>query len=187
MAGEYVALLGPDDFQRETDLGNDASVSLVLAPGESSQTGASGDIRGLSLPRYKTSGQAAYGYTALFRIPANLTLTTGLTFDVYLSDDGKNSLDLGKAVEIGLTLKRLAAGATLDADSGAAAEVTAAVTLASASGEVAIGTVAIANAALPAGVAVGDLLLVRLRRVGTSSGDTCPGRAILYALAVQNT
>jgi hypothetical protein len=193
MASETVASLGPLDFLRETDLGNDMSVSLVLAPGEaSSQPGTSGvpagDIRGLSLPKYKTSGQQAYGYTATFRIPANLTMGTGLTFKVYLTDDGSNSVDLGKNISFGITLKRLAANATDDVDVSAAAEVITACTLSSGTAGVSITSIAIATASLPTSTAVGDLLLIRVRRKGSdSTNDTCSGRVILLRVEAQNT
>jgi hypothetical protein len=185
MASESVASLGPLDFQRETDWGGDVSTQLVSGSGESAQP-AGPDIRGLSLPKYVLSGRGSYGYTATFRIPANLTLATGLTFKVYLTDDGANARDLGSIVVIGLTIKRLAANANLDVDSGAA-EVTANATLSSTPGGVSIPSIAIANAALPASTAVGDLLLMRIRRVGSSVSDTAPGRAVLHRVEVQNT
>lgn len=188
MASEFVASLRPCDFQRETDLGNDPSVALVLTPGEADQSGTTaGDIRGLSLPRFVRGNVQNYGYTTTFRIPASLTLATGLTFKVYLSDDGKNAGDLGKAVELGITLKRLAADATEDVDVSAATEVTATATLSSTSGGISITSIAIANAALPASTAVGDLLLMRLRRIGANASDTCQGRALLIHCDVQNT
>ena len=193
MASEFVATLRPQDFQRETDLGNDGSVSLVLAPGEALGSAGgtnvpSGDIRGLSLPRYLTATNVAhYGYVALFRIPASLTMGTGLTFKVYLTDDGRNAADLGLVVAVGIGLKRLAANATDDEDVGGATEVITPCTLSTTSSGVSITSIAIATAALPASAAVGDLLLLRIRRVGTNSGDTCGGRAILLQVEVQNT
>jgi len=189
MASEMVASLGPFDFQPERELGNEYAAQLVSAPGEFTQTATpAGDVRGLGLNGYKTATNlVAYGYTALFRIPANLTLATGLTFKVYLTDDGANAVDLGKVVKIGLTIKRLAADATDDVDVSAATEVTASATLSSTSAGVSITSVAIANAALPASTAVGDLLLLRLRRIATNASDTCPGRPILLRVEVQNT
>lgn len=188
MASELVASLGPRDFDRETDLGNEAGLVMVLSPGEGNP-GATlqCDIRALPLPKYQRGNLVSYGYTTAFRIPANLTMGTGLTFKFYLSDDGQNSADLGKVVKVGLTLKRMAADATWTLESGAATEVTATITLSSTASGVAIGSVAIANASLPASAAVGDLLLMRVRRIGSDPADTCQGRALLYRAEVQNT
>lgn len=188
MASELVASLGPLDFQRETDLGNDPSVVVCLSPGEGNPGGSpAGDIRGLSLPKYVRGSLTAYGYTTAFRIPGNLTMGTGLTFKIYVSDDGQNAIDLGTVIVLGVTLKRLAANATLDVDTGGATEQTVNITLSSTSAGVAIGSLAIASANLPTSLAVGDLVLMRIRRVGTSTSDTCPGRALCYRVEVQNT
>lgn len=189
MASEFAGYLSHADLQRETDAGADPLVNLVLAPGEASQSGnPAGDIRGVSLPKYKTAPNLAkYGYTGLFRIPANLTLGTGLTFKAYLTDDGANANDLGKVVKLGVTLKRLAADATDDIDQSAATEVTGTVTLSANSGGICIGSIAIANASLPSGTVVGDLLMMRIRRVSTDTSDTAPGRVILLGVAIQNT
>jgi hypothetical protein len=189
MSTELVAALRPTDLQRETDFGNDWSTALVLTPGESEQTGAAGDIRGVGLNKYKTATNLVkLGYTSLFRIPANLTMGTGLTFKVYLTDDGKNSLDLGAKCYVGITTKRMAADATVNVDSGGGTETLASVTLSSTSGGIAIGSIAIVTANLGTSVVVGDLLLVRIRRKGTdATNDTAPGRVILLGIEVQNT
>lgn len=189
MASELVASIGPFDLCPEREQGNEMSVQLVSAAGEFTQSATpAGDYRGVGLPGYKTATNlVAYGYTTMFRIPANLTLSTGLTFRVYLTDDGNNAADLGKVVVLGLTVKRLAANATDDVDVSAATEVTANATLSSTSSGVSITSIAIANASLPASTAVGDLLLMRIRRIATNASDTCPGRPILLRVEVQNT
>lgn len=190
MASELVASLGPGDLQRETDLGNDTGLSLVLSPGEGAvgqSPSVQGDIRAMSLPKYVRGNLVAYGYTAMFRIPLNLTLATGLTFKSYITDDGQNAADLGTAVVLGITLKRMAANATVTLESGAATEVTGTLTLSSTSGGVLIGSIAIANAALPASTAAGDLLLMRVRRLGSNASDTCQNRVLLYRVEVNNT
>jgi len=180
------------DFQRETDTGNDPAVALVLGVGEGGTGTAalSSDVRGLSLPKYVRGNVTAYGYVATFRIPdtATFALTVGLTFRIYLSDDGSNAADLGTKVAIGLAIKRVPANATLSVDTGAATEVVTACTLSSTSGGVSITSIAIGNAALPASTAVGDLIVMRLRRKGTdTTNDTCGGRAILYGVEIENT
>jgi len=190
--GDVVASLRPMDFQRETDTGNDPAVALVLGVGEGGTGTAalSSDVRGLSLPKYVRGNVTAYGYVATFRIPdtATFALTVGLTFRIYLSDDGSNAADLGTKVAIGLAIKRVPANATLSVDTGAATEVVTACTLSSTSGGVSITSIAIGNAALPASTAVGDLIVMRLRRKGTdTTNDTCGGRAILYGVEIENT
>jgi hypothetical protein len=189
MASEFVAYIGPADFQRETDLGNDLSVVYALGPGEAlpSSTTPGADIRGLSLPKYQRGNLTSYGYTFTFRVPLNLTMGTGLTFVLYMTDDGNNAIDLGTVVVVGLTLKRLAANATVDVDASGATEVTANATLSSTSAGISKTSIAIANASLPSSLAVGDLVMGRLRRVGTSASDTCQNRVLLYAMAVNNT
>jgi hypothetical protein len=177
MSAEFVAEIRPRDFQRETSMGNESSITLV----------GTGDTRALSLPKYKLSNNGKYGYVAQFRIPASLTMATGLTFKLYLTDDGANANDPGKKVNIGVTVKRLAADETTDIDTAAGTEQTVSVTLSSVSGGVAIGSLAIASANLDSAV-VGDLVLIRLRRVGTDAvNDTCQGRALLLGVSVQNT
>jgi hypothetical protein len=178
MSTELVASLRPVDLQREAPLGNSPAVTLV---------DSSGDVRGVSLPKYVTSAQRSYGYTALVRIPANLTMGTGLTFKFYLTDDGSNANDPGKKCYIGVTVKRMAADETFDVDTGAGTEQLVSVTLSSTAGGVAIGSLAIANANLDS-AAVGDLVLIRIRRKGTdTTNDTCQGRVILMGAEIQNT
>lgn len=189
MASELVASLGRLDLERETDFGNDPSVVAVLSPGESTP-GATlqCDLRAVSLPKYTTAKNlVAYGYTAAFRIPLNLTLGTGLTFKCYLADDGQNVNDLGTQVVVGITLKRMAANATWSLESGAAAEVTGTATLSSTASGVEILSIAIANGSLPASTAAGDLLLMRIRRIGTNASDTCVNRVLLYRVEINNT
>jgi hypothetical protein len=183
MASEFVAFLQPNDFNRETDMGREPALNLAFNP--------INDLPGLSLPKYARGNLVAYGYTTTFRIPANLTLGTGLTFKVYLSDDGQNAIDLGKVVKVGITLLDITQGPSnfdLDtAETELATEVTASATLASTTGVASVTSVAIANAALPASIAVGDVVAMRIRRVGTNAADTCTGRVLLYCVAVQNT
>jgi len=181
MSSELVASLGPNDFIRESSLGNDTSVQVI------NPYGTAGDLRGISLPKLTNPNIAVKGYIASFRIPANITMGTGLTFKIYLSDDGVFAADLGLKVEVGVTVKRLAADETTDIDMAAGTEQLVAVTLSSTAGGVAIGSLAIASANLDS-AAVGDLVMIRVRRKGTdTTNDTAQGRAILWRIEVQNT
>jgi hypothetical protein len=180
MATELVASIGPRDFQRETSMGTDDSVVLMQPVGVD-------DIRGVSLPKFKTNNFVNNGYISSFRIPANLTMGTGLTFKVYVTDDRANSVDVGTKVYVGIVVKRLSADETFDIDASAGTEVLASITLSSTAGGIAIGSIAIVNASLDSAV-VGDLVLMRIRRKGTdATNDTCPGRVVLMRVEVQNT
>jgi hypothetical protein len=121
------------------------------------------------------------------RIPASATVSTGLTFAFEVTDDGKNSNDLGKVIVVGVTVKKLTSGTdTYDITASAATEATASVTLNAATGVAVASSVAIANAALDSAGA-GDRILVQIRRVGTSTSDTCNGTALLSDVVVINT
>jgi hypothetical protein len=141
---------------------------------------ASGDLVGVSLN--KLTGQ---GYTTMLTIPAG-TLTTGVTFRLLLTDDGTNSLDLGKVVRLGLTVKYLSANSTTNLDTAAGDEKTVDVTLSTTAGGVAVGSLAIANADLDSAV-VGGTIAVRVRRIGDHANDTCNGRVVLLHVAALAT
>jgi hypothetical protein len=183
VASEFVALLQPQDFQRETDMGLEPYINMGQCAGN--------DIRGLVLPKYARGNLTAFGYTSLFRIPKNLSLATGLTFVLYLTDDGQNASDLGKVVDVGITLLDVTVGpSNFNLDTAAtelATEVTFTATLAATTGVASITSKAVANAALPASVAAGDLIAIRLRRLGNNTADTCLNRVLVMALAVNNT
>jgi hypothetical protein len=182
MAGELVAQLDPGSFYRETSLGYD----LVGV------SGLTNLMRGASFQKINpgsASGTPAVAweyYNCAFTIPANLTLTTGLTFFLILTDDGADATDLGKVVKFGFTVKRLNAAATTDLSASAGAEQTGTVTLQSTTGQVAIFSLAVANANLNS-AAVGDLIGVRIRRMGGDAADTCNGRVVVVSGHVKNT
>ncbi len=175
MATEFVASLGPNDLMRETSLGSDPQLVLVQ----------SGDLRGVSFPKFINSNNKVYGYTGAFRIPANLTMSTGLTFKAYFTDDQTDAADLGKKIYIGTTVKRLINDETTDLDTGGSSEVLTEITLSSTAGGIVVGSIALT--AIDS-LAVGELCLVRFRRKGSdTTHDTCPGRVILLRVDVGNT
>lgn len=172
MANEFVDVLRPRDFCRETSTGYDAAAAITF----------SGDVGCLTFPKL-----ANQGYTTIFVIPAELTMGTGLTFGIFVTDDGANSNDLGKVVRFGLTPKLLASGTDdFDIDTGAATETTVDVTLDATSGQFVNGSAAIANAALDS-AAVGGILGLRVRRIGSHANDTCTGRVLVGAVYIKNT
>lgn len=127
------------------------------------------------------------GYTYIGTIPANLTMGTGMTFSFVTSDDGKLAADLGKAVVLGITVKKLASGSdTLEIATSAGTEQTLTITNDSTSGEVVLSTKAIANANLDS-AGVGDTVLIRIRRLGANSSDTAFGPLLLHDVYVFNT
>ncbi len=175
MSTEFVASLGPNDFMRETTLGSDPELVLVSA----------GDVRGVSLPKFILSNNKVFGYIALFRIPLNLTMGTGLTFTLYLKDDGSDASDLGKKVYIGLTVKRMIADETTDIDVGGSTEVLTEETLSTTAGGLKVAAIALTSID---SLAVGELCMLRVRRKGSdTTHDTCPGRVILLRCDVANT
>src|SRR5574343_402640 len=167
MANEFIAHLSPRDFFRESALGDSPHYA---AHGGADISGGSGDLYGLVLPKLATQG-----YTALVPLSHANTYGTGLTFTVYLVDDGMDSADLGKVVRLGLTVKTIVDGQTTDLDADAATEATVDVTLKSTAGQIAVAPLAIANAGLDS-LATGQAFALRVRRVSTHANDTSQGR-----------
>jgi hypothetical protein len=188
MASEFVAMLQPNDLQREADLGRDPELNLAVTTVNGFATN---DLYGSVLPKYVRGNLTNFGYVTLMRVPKNLTVGTGLTFVFYLTDDGQNAIDLGKTVELGVTLLDVTQGpSNFDLDSAEtelATEQTVTATLAATSGKASVTSLPIALASLPPSLAAGDVLAVRIRRIGTSASDTCPGRVLLMCTAVNNT
>jgi hypothetical protein len=169
---EYIDHLRPRDFFRETSSGYSPDLSYAMT----------NDHGGLTLPKLDDQG-----YTAVLNIPGSLTVGTGVTIKVLLTDDGTSAADLGKVVRLGITPKRLVSGAdTLDLDTAAATETAANVTLDATTGEVVVATVTIANAALDSTV-VDNMFGLRVRRIGGNAADTCNGRVVLLSVVVSNT
>jgi hypothetical protein len=181
MAGEIVAQLQPSDFFRETSVGYDLKLQSAL----------SGTLRGLRLQKINPASSSGTPATpaeyldVVFQIPGNLTMGTGLTFYLLVTDDGTSG-DPGLVAKFGFTVKRLAADETTDGSASAGTEQTATVTLSSTASGVAILTKAIAAANLDS-AAVGDFIAVRIRRMGADTADTAVGSVILLGAYVKNT
>lgn len=171
MPNEMVAVLRPRDFYRLNGAHLDDSCLIQR-----------GSVGGLRLLKSDTQG-----FTAITAINAEHTMGTGLTLSIGVLDDGGDADDLGKVVRLGVTVKTLATGAdTLAIGTSAATEQTVDVTLDATSGEIVLAALAIANANLDS-AAVGSTILVRVRRIGTASQDTCQGTAVMTHLYIRNT
>lgn len=169
MANEFISQLTPRDFYSENQQGLDDSGNLTRV----------GDLVGLTMRKNSS-------YVALVPVSHANTFTTGLTFSLYLVDDGKDSNDLGKVVRIGITPKTIVDAETTDMDTGAATETAVDVTLEATSQNITVNTQAIANAALDS-LATGNALALRIRRIGSHANDTCKGTAVLLGVGIKNT
>ena len=178
-----VATFDASDLYRETSTGYD---TVNQSAPHITSNGAS---RGISLNKFFIAGQLTEYYNWIGYIPLNVTITTGLTWKMMITDDGTNSADLGLAVRLEVTPYNLSAsGAIVDwSVSGSKGTVTAAnVTLSSTSGGVATCSIAIVAANL-ASLASGNWFGFRIRRVGDNAADTCLGRVLLMGGLVYDT
>jgi hypothetical protein len=173
MANELVAQWNLGDVFREQSVGYNPWAHAVLI----------GDACGLRLNKLDTQG-----YVLRALIPGSLTMGTGLTFgfEVTVPDTPDYSTDPGKVVRLGVTVKRIISGESLDLDTGAGTEQTVDVTLQVTAGLVTVATLAIAAANLDAAV-VGNRIAVRVRRIGSATQDTCRGSVILTQIDAVNT
>jgi hypothetical protein len=170
MANEMVAVLRPVDFTRQNG---------PLPVNDLVQRFSTAGLRLLK--------SDAQGFTALVVINNEHTMGTGLTFQAGILDDGSDANDLGKVIRLGITVRTLASGTDEpDITAAAATEQTVDVTLDATTGQIVLGSLAIANANLDS-AAVGSTILVRIRRIGTASQDTCQGTAVLTHLYIRNT
>lgn len=159
----------PMDLQGMRSMGHESSMYIGPTPGNLH--------RGIALPKNRNAG-----YQDVVKIPPSVTLATGIKLDFALVDDGSSTVDLGKAVVLGVIVKKLTSGTdNLDISSSAGAEVAQAVTLAATSGVVTLATVSVPNANLD-GAAAGDTIEVLIRRVGDSPSDTCFGRVLCASI-----
>lgn len=169
MAAELVNRWSTMDLQGMRSLGYEPGMYVGSTPGNLA--------RGIAFPKNK-----AAGYQDIIKIQGGATLTTGIKFDFVLVDDGSSAADLGKAIVLGVTVKKLVSGTdTLDITAAAGTEQTATVTMNATSGVVTIGTVTVANANLDA-AAAGDTVQVLIRRVGDNAADTCFGRVLCTSI-----
>jgi hypothetical protein len=195
MSGELITSLGPRDWYREASTGYSSETFSVIVPPASPtvEAATAGQVCGLRLQKsYQTT---ALGFTnpiqeyfnTVFTIPANLTVTTGITVQFRFTDDGTNSADPGTAAVIGVMAYNVDGSSfnvNLGVDGGT--EQTGTVTLASTAGQIASLNIAIANAQL-ASAGAGNSVLLRLRRVGTNASDTCGNSIVLVGTHVKNT
>lgn len=173
MAAEPVAMLGPHNAYRETALGYDKWSYVVPL----------GDNQGLRLNKLDTCG-----YTWIEVIPGSITMGTGLTFTfmMALPPTPDYSDDPGKVLRLGVTVKRLIDGESLDFDTAAATEQTKDITVDATAGLIDVSTLAVANANLDSAV-VGNIIGIRIRRIGSATQDTLRGSAVLVRAGVANT
>jgi hypothetical protein len=165
MAAEFVQRWSTMDLQGVRSLGYEPGMYIGPTPG--------GLARGIAFPKNKNAG-----FQDIIKIPPPTTLTTGIKLDFLVVDDGSQAVDLGKAIVLGVTAKKLVSGTdNLDITSGAGTEATQAGTLAATSGVVTLITVSVPNANLD-GAAAGDTVMLLIRRVHDNAGDTCPGRVL---------
>jgi hypothetical protein len=172
MANELVAQWGMGTVFREQAVGYNPWARAVLI----------GDACGIRLNKLDTQGYILRPH------PGSLTMGTGLTFgfEVALPDVPDFAADVGKVVRLGVTVKRIISGESLDIDTGAGAEQTVDVTLQATAGLVTVATLAIAAANLDATV-VGNRFAARVRRIGSHANDTCQGSVVLTGIDVVNT
>jgi hypothetical protein len=170
MANERVAEIYPRDLIRLNGAPI-AEVPLVYR----------GVAAGIRVPKADVAG-----FSTLLWIPAGLTIATGFTYTLAVTDDGSDSDDLGKVVRFGVTVKNIASGTDNLTATGAATEATVDITLDATSGEVVFSDLAIASASQDS-VATGGLALLTIRRIGTASQDTARGAVVLLGVKVRNT
>lgn len=166
--GDRIDIVPPQRFVRENGVPQRDPLMLV------------GGVLGLPLSKQDN------GFQFLTRVPTNGTpLSTGLTFQILLVDEPNNS-DPGKVVRLGVTVKKIASGTDDLTQTGAGTEGAVNVTMPSTSGVAIVGSVAIttSNADSPS---AGDLLLVRVRRIGSNAADTHKGVVCVAQVTVSDT
>lgn len=123
----------------------------------------------------------------LFRVQNAALLATGLTVELVLADDVNNP-GAGKNAVFGVTIGPITSGTSTFDESvlTSATEVTATVTMPATPGVMVIQAIALPVADLH-GLAAGNTALVRIRRLGSNSSDTHPGRVVMLNADVRNT
>lgn len=165
-ANETIASWGPGNSQTTGSVGYDRIATSAPIPGT--------NFRGVGFAK-----RDDLYITEVLKIPANATLTTGVTVDVAIVDDGADPADLGKAVVFEVLVKAIASGTdTLDMTTGAGTAVQATATLAATKGVVTVLSIAVVSASLD-GAAAGGHVAIQIRRVGSATADTCNGRVIV--------
>lgn len=165
-ANASIAAWGSGNTQTTQSLGYDPAAVSAPVPGT--------NFRGVGF----TKRDDLY-ITEVVKIPANATLTTGVSVDLLLVDDGADAADLGKLAVFEVLVKTLVSGTdTLDMTASAGTAVQATATLAATKGVVTLLTIAVVNASLDS-AAAGGHVAIQIRRVGSAVAETCNGRVIV--------
>lgn len=178
--GNQLDYIRPEQLQRENGPPQYPRNVPAGAPGAAG-SGAAVAICGVPL-----LDEDANGYQFVTRLPSTAALATGLTFNLHLADDPNNA-DPGDTVKLGITVKRLVSGTDNLTLASAAAEQAFTQAMPAVSGKVQTKACAIANANLPASLAAGDLVLVRIRRLGSDAADTYAGVVLLLGVSILDT
>lgn len=162
------------DFSPLMLLRGDGPVSMIdLAP--------SGVYYGLRATKHNEKG-----WYKVLRVPGEMTVGTGYTLSLLVTDDGSDANDLGKVAVFGLNFKLLASGTDDLTLTGIGTETTGTVTLDATSGQVVELSLAITKANADALDAAGWGLL-RIRRIGSNASDTCRGTVLIVGCHLDNT
>jgi hypothetical protein len=128
----------------------------------------------------------------IFRVPDSVTLSTGLTCELMVSDDPINP-DPGKTGVFGVTVGPFTSGVSQVIDTEApdspldgSAEVVATVTLSPTIGVLSIFTINVPTAAMN-GLAPGDWCMLRVRRLATDQRDSHGRRIVLLNVDTRDT
>ncbi len=180
--GGFLTEWTPSDLFRESSLG------FSLGRDTAVYARSSGAARGLSFQKLIQSQLKEY-YNGIWFVPDSVNLGVGLTFIMYLTDDGTARIDLGRAVRLEVTPYNFgASGAPVDwslsTSKGTPTAGTA--TLSATSGAIVVLSIPIVAANL-AGLTADSVLGMRLRRLGDDVADTCLGRVICLGGFIANS
>lgn len=127
------------------------------------------------------------GWYRVLRIPDEYIVGTGYTLRLLVTDDGKDTNDLGKVAVFGFNVKLIASGTdNLDFATGAGTETTGTVTL-NATSQVCVELALAITKANADGADAGGWALVRFRRIGSNASDTCRGTVLIVGSHLENT
>ena len=173
-AGDTLAHVRPQDFSRSDGFPGD----VILRP--------NGRVVGNPLGKGDATGKGAGDYTGVHFIPSTgAPLVIGVTLALLLQDDPENA-GAGLVVRLSVSVKPMVTAVDDGTVPLAANEVAASVTINAVAGVVTTALIAIPLAKLNA-LAAGGWAMVRVRRLGSNSADTHPGRVLLTGCVVKDT